>query len=130
MTTQDALSGKVLEIINQVQSVVTDHSKYAMDMALNCTFIDGVWGFIIGAFCIAFLFFSYKWIIKLNRISNIRKYEDYQDGCIFGMIILAIFSVFSLWIVLCQFLDIWNYIQVFNPKFYLAHEVINGVVNK
>lgn len=115
MTNTDALTGKLLEIINQVQDTVSSHSDQAINLVLTSTQIDGICWLL----CCFFVT-----IIGILLVYLDIKYFSEHDHTDFTLLLLLIpFVAFLL------FIYPWNWIQVFNPKLYLAHEIIGKVLD-
>jgi hypothetical protein len=123
MTSTDQLAGKLLDIINQVQSTVTNHAADAVNLVLLSTQIDGLtWlMFSILPFC-ASLIFTYFLVTNPKCKANRKNDEFGVDG--FFVLLTILLGIFML----CNIFYIWNWIQVFSPKLYLAHEIIQKVM--
>lgn len=110
MTNTDALTGKLLEVINQVQGGVSAHSAEAASLVMTSTRIDGICWLV--AIFIAFVLSSYLTYYFI-------KSKD-EDGTVYGGVLLSLCFLFLIYP--------WNWIQVFDPKLYLAHEIIGKVL--
>jgi phosphotransferase system glucose/maltose/N-acetylglucosamine-specific IIC component len=115
MSDTEALTGKLLDIINQVQGAVSTHSGEAVNLVLTSTRIDGI-SWLLGSFiflCLSVLI-GYS-IIKYDK-------DNELIPIALGCLVLFLFTFANL-------VYPWNWIQVFNPKLYLAHEIIGKVLN-
>ena len=113
MNNTDALTGKLLEIINQVQGAVSAHSADAVSLVLTSTRIDGV--FWIISLLVSFLISSYVIYLFASDSND-------NEGAFLIALIAAIISFLCL-------IYPWNWIQVFDPKLYLAHQIINSFLS-
>jgi hypothetical protein len=119
MSNTDALTGKLLEIINQVQGAVSAHSGEAVSFVLISTRIDGIF-FLVVCF-IGWAFFAGLTLIPFSGKASKKEIEE-----LFGFLLIT--GALSL-LFLAILIYPWNWIQVFNPKLYLAHEIIGKVLN-
>jgi hypothetical protein len=135
MTATDQLTNKMLEIINQLQQGVISHAHDALNLMLSVTRINGIESIAIGIITlmlniiiIKFMLNTYKKVKEYNNsITNPSEKKDHDDyiplyaGC-------ALILFFSIPACVCLLLDIWNYIAIFEPKLYLAHQIIEKVI--
>ncbi len=114
MNNTDALTVKLLELINQVQNAVSFNGTESINLILTSIRINGI--------CSLLCWFSILLLITIWLITNIR--SDIPDTRGYKTIIFISFVIF-LFLVYP-----WNWIKIVNPKLYLAHEIINNVLDK
>ena len=138
MTTTDQLANKLLEIINQIQQGVVAHAPDAMNILLKTVQIDCAQNFLItfisGLFLasMAKIFFKIKKSIENDRKLN-KSYSERLEwdhgGIIISLLIMAVVSTFALIFFIASIVDVWSWVGLFNPKLYLAHEIIQKVTH-
>lgn len=128
MTNTDALTGKLLDVISQVQGAVSAHSAEAVNLVLTSTRIDGIHWLVsvLVGFVIASIIACVCAIYVAENEKNKKKDDDAlmlgaAVGLCVGMLLIAVVSFIGL-------IDPWNWIQVFDPKLYLAHEIMGKVL--
>lgn len=113
MTDTSALTGKLVDIINQTQSVVSSHAAEATGLALKATSVDGViWLLFLFAWFSISVFLCY--IFGKDTEKSVDA-DTISAICGISAFLSFIFLVYP-----------WNWIQVFDPKLYLAHQIISN----
>jgi hypothetical protein len=137
MATTDQLAGKVLEIINQVQSGIITHAPDAVSLVLASTQVSCFqrlfWCFcgllIVTAFII--ILFKMKARIDKDKKSVEPHYERLRwsdDGVQISLCAMFVLGTIIGIGSLIGFFSIWNWVGIINPKLYLAHEIIQKVM--
>jgi hypothetical protein len=126
VTPTDQVASKLLEIINQIQAGVVAHAPEAANLALQAVSYDGWYSLIIGFSWLALSLILY-YIAKryVYYIKNCEKKNE-SDEIALGLLVCAI--VIILIFAAIELFDFWNWVQAFNPKLYLAHEIIQKVL--
>jgi hypothetical protein len=133
MTTTDQLTNKLLEIITQIQQGVVAHGADAVNLTLQAVSYDGICKLLL---CVPLLIVIILSILAFKKISKeIKKIKDNSkhmyddtDGCEMLRFFAAAVAVFGTALLLVMTFNFWNYVQIFNPKLYLAHEIIEKVM--
>lgn len=138
MTAADQLTGKLLDIINQVQSGIVAHAPDAVNLVLASTQIDCLQsiilsfiGVIVSIIC-GFIIFKIQKKIDADKKDN-KPYHERLTWIEPEAVLPALFAGLSGSIILVisviTLLDIWNWVGLFNPKLYLAHQIIAKVMS-
>lgn len=78
MTATDQLAGKLLDIINQIQTGIVAHGADAMNLALAAVQLDG-WSSLMYGLAL-FIIFIINFVIVYGCIKKYPKYyKDYED---------------------------------------------------
>lgn len=129
MTATDQLANKLLEIINQVQSTVTNHGADAVNLILMSIRIEGIIYFIVSLLPLCFMgcFFIHNmklyFKVKRNDFEKFKKDKFSMQIDIFAPLIVGIIPI-----ILIAVFSPFTLIQPFSPKLYLAHEIIQKVI--
>jgi hypothetical protein len=134
MTNTDKVTNKVLEIIDQLQGVAGDaahqavnHLPDAVNLGLATIRVDGVSDFIYGLVAATIFYISYRFA-KWGFIKS--RETDFEDGCAgLAMIFGFIFAFFAGVLTASLLFDVWTYTKIFEPKIYLAHKVVEKVLD-
>lgn len=118
-TTTELLSGKLLEVINQIQLQVIAKAPAALDMALSVTRINCIIN--IGYFITYLLLTIISITISYKCYKNfeINKKEIQIPVALFSIMFAGLFSI-----GVCGYFNLWNILGIFEPKLYLAHLVM------
>lgn len=136
-TSTELLTNKFLEIINQLQTTVTAHGQEAVNLALAAiqqdgfsSLFDGSLFAIIAIICAIISRYFYKNWVTRSVEEKKKQYCDREDvSHLFAfMSIPAFIGALAFIVVLLTFGCYWNYVEIFNPKVYLAHEIIQHVL--
>jgi hypothetical protein len=137
MTATDQLTQKLLDIINQLQAATMAHASDAMNIALASIQVDCAKNFLIslvsGLFLIIMLkiFFKIKARIDSDEESEKPSYECLtwdSEEVISSLVVIGILSFIAIIFFIATIIDIWSWVGLFNPKLYLAHEIIQKVI--
>jgi heme/copper-type cytochrome/quinol oxidase subunit 2 len=142
MSNVDKVINKTLEIITQLQSVATDatHSAInylpdAVNLGLTAVRVDGVNDILMGLFCALCVFV----LAKLFKLASVRadagteQYNDSMIDCVYApisLIVIPMIGIIFLFISASNLLSAWTYVKIFEPKVYLAHKVVEKVLEK
>lgn len=131
----DQITNKIVSMLDQIQAGVTNVAPQAIELVLKAITYDGISSLINSSvlFLVGCLFagIGYK-LFKLGRKQALKEYGDADMKISFymsslftsgGSLLLVIISIFQL-------TDYWTYVSIFDPKVYLAHEVIEKVISK
>ncbi len=119
----DVVENKIVSILDALQNGAMEIGgqmvKYAPDVAataLMVTRIDGIQWMVVTVVALI-LGFGLIWLAI--------KIEDHDaTGPVVGFGLgVSIFGLFN-------FLNIWNWIAIFEPKLYIAHQIINTTLGK
>jgi deferrochelatase/peroxidase EfeB len=131
MQVTDQLASKLLDIINQVQAGIVAHAPDAMQLVLASIQQDGIANLFPGFLCLLgfmgcliLLLFLYKRWKTFQATYPSRDSSNY----LFGALPPVALGLFLLMGIFCTLGNYWNYVQIFNPKIYLAHEIIQKVM--
>jgi hypothetical protein len=123
------LQTKLVEVITQLQSVVKDNAADAVNLGLATIKINGIEHVIIG---IIFLLFSisgaflakkvYKWWCEAAEKSKDHYFDGFEYGA--GMIGTVAITAILFIIFCCNIFNIWTYVAIFQPKLWLAHQIL------
>jgi hypothetical protein len=127
MSDTNALSNKLLEIINQVQAGIVAKAPDAINLVLQEARIDAIGHFLGAAGCLLTLYVFWRIFCKVKNIKD--EYGYIEVGAIVYMVISGAISVLLAGFVICVLFDIWNYVAIINPKLYLAHQLIENILN-
>lgn len=136
----DLITNKALEIITQLQNGVMAHGGDAFNLALGVTQMNGIAELIMGikelalaslGFFAIYLIVTKYWEPAVKKAIKEETYRtDYTDYPDYMSVCLLI-GFFSSVMTLAGFFDltsVWNWIATFNPKLYLAHEIMQKVL--
>lgn len=144
----DQITNKIVSMLDQIQAGVTNVAPQAIDLMLKVVSVKGIIHIATGIFFLCIAIFCavivYKIILGYKEYEKQRKeienkiqlgllsYEDrkFEQDISHSMAIFGICGVVSFFISAVFLLNLWNYIAIFNPKLYLANEVIEKVINK
>lgn len=130
------ISAKVVEILDQLQTGVVmvgnkaiEYSPDVADAMLWVVRIDGLQQLLLGLACGVLSIFTFKYLKRLWVWGIDAQKNDSSEPYIFipcfgsgPFLVLWGHTYNSLF-------DIWNWVQVFEPKLYLAKQVITKVLN-
>lgn len=138
MTATDQLTGKLLEIINQVQASVIAHAPDAINLILAAVQQDGISNILPGIIALVLLMicvytgikFYKKWD-KANELDKQKHRYDREDNfpLLIPMVPACLIGFICFLFMFPSIFSYWNYVEIFNPKVYLAHEIIQKVVS-
>jgi hypothetical protein len=128
MTNTDALTGKLLQVINQVQDTVSAHSGEAVNLVLQQVKINAIGDFIICFAAILVLYILWKVYSKVKDIKEENR-RDMHGGVMIYICMAGLLSIFLLVLIFITLFNIWEYVAIINPKLYLAHEIIGKVLS-
>jgi hypothetical protein len=138
MTSVDQLTSKLLEIINQIQSGIVSHAPDAIKLVLAAVQQDGIANILPGIVALIVLiicvYAGVKFYKKWEEANKLEGQKDaYHREDTFPLllpIVPAFFVGFICFLFMCpSIFSYWNYVEIFNPKVYLAHEIIQKVVS-
>lgn len=112
MTNADKLTDKALELINQMQHAV----PHVADLSLTSIRVNAIIILLVGIIGTAIMFVGFRIISKSPKTVE---WDDDVGVCLF--LVGLLISVFV-------YLNIWNWIAIFNPALYVAHEVTNKII--
>jgi hypothetical protein len=118
MSNIDLVTNKLLEIINQIQSQIVNHSPDAINLILLNVKMEGITHLCVGVIYLLACVCLYPFLP--NNAKSIKD-EDINIGNAIGVTVFYICFGFSLY----YFLNIWNYVAIFNPKLYLVNQLMN-----
>jgi ABC-type multidrug transport system permease subunit len=138
MSNTDALTSKLLEVINQIQAGVVAHAPDAAGLALAAVQQDGIANIFPGIVSLIILMaclyigikFYKKWETKTaeEAVKDYRSQKDYSFFLAFPAVSALV--GFVAFVVICSTIFCyWNYVEIFSPKVYLAHQVIEKFLN-
>jgi CHASE2 domain-containing sensor protein len=105
------VSAKIVDLITQLQGVVKDNAADAVNLGLESIKIDGIGLMVLFVVLFVIGIIAFITSIKTNNVDL--------------KIVSFVVGISSLCISVAGFLYPWNWVQIFNPKLYLAHEVMS-----
>lgn len=120
VTPTDLMYNKLLEIINQIQSQIVNHSQDTFILMTQSICLDGIGNIIAGMICMFFGFLSIKFLLS--------SYKEPYKGENKLITIMSIIAIPATIFTGLLNLSYWNWIKIFNPKIYLVHEIMNKVL--
>lgn len=129
---------KVVEMLDALQNgavtigeQVVKYSPDVADAALWVVRIDGVQSLLNAViFCVAGIVMyklakrNWKWAHQ--KVTK----EDEEDILYIPSVLLFVLSAFPLFGGIARLLSVWTYIAIFQPKLYLAKQIIDAAVGK
>lgn len=135
-------------MLDQIQAGVTNVAPQAIDLVLKVVSVKGIIHIATGIFFLCVAIFCTVILFKIN--CKYKKYEKerielenkIQLGLVsyenrikekddsIELIIFGLSGIVSFIVGMVFLLNIWNYIAIYNPKLYLANEVIEKVISK
>lgn len=119
------LQNKLVEIITQLQSIVKDNAADAVNLGLSAIKVEGFSYILLGALCLLgsliLLSISYK-IWKKWDAEGVTwtQGENYSTYFIIAFVPACALFIFGTLIITY----VWNWVAIFEPKLWLAHQVI------
>lgn len=133
------LQTKLVEVITQLQSIVKDNAADAVNFGLGAIRIDAIGNIVIGLVCVVSSIIGAIVIKKL--IARVHKmmegkskhsfggeFSDYPEYVISIIIISVILAIASI-CAICAVLGTWNWVAIFQPKLWLAHQILAKAVS-
>jgi hypothetical protein len=124
------LTNKLVEIVTQIQQGVIAHGADAMNLVLQSIKIGALGNFLAAIGSIVGVYIIYKIYPYIRKLKSEDPYDMTLNDFLYWLYCAcsAVFTVIVTIGVFCQFFDVWQYIAIFNPKLYLAHEIIEKVM--
>lgn len=130
----DGIEQKVVNMLDALEKgavhvgdVVVKYSPDVAEATLMVVRIDGVssiaTGVVAGVLC-------YLWFVWANKLRKKADEASYADSALFGTASVVCFvgSVVAFSVSMINLLDVWNWVAVFEPKLYLAKQIIKAAV--
>lgn len=122
MTNTDALTGKLLQVVDQVQDTVSAHGAEAVNLMLTTVSIDGA--IKLGMVFILLIIAAFVGSLSFKCLNtNIGKKSTDTD-CFVFLLALVVITISFIYLIYP-----WSWIHAFNPKLYLAHQIIGKVLS-
>lgn len=132
MENTDKIQDKVVSMLDALQQGTTTlgdklvkYTPDVVDAGLWVIRIDGIQEIAIAIFCLLFFTIGGYWFTK--KLLSI--FKDVLDE---GAIVLAIMtggiSITFIIISITTLLNIWNWVAIFEPKLYLAKQIIKDTL--
>lgn len=112
---------KVVEVITQLQNVVKDNAADAVNFGLGVIRINGFAWISLGILFAGLGIFVF-WLCSDCKICKEHNASDEDKGFLYLMGFL--FSLISA----CFLFYIWNWVAIFQPKLWLAHQILAKAV--
>lgn len=125
----DAIETKILSMLDALQNgvitVAGQTIKYAPDVmqaALSVTVINGVQDLMFSIiFLLALIIFVFILIFGIKQV----KLNQFNDGWQAFGVVGCFFSSVCFLISIC---NVWMWVEIFNPKLYIAHQIVQQVL--
>jgi riboflavin transporter FmnP len=124
MTNTDALTGKLLQVINQVQAGIISKTPEAVTLVLQQTQVNAIGNILSCIAGIILIYIFWKVYLKIKGIKD--EYDDINIGVTIYIAATGVLSTIFIIGIFSTLFDIWTYI---NPKLYLAHQIIGKVLS-
>lgn len=112
----------VAAVINKLSEAAANNTQNAIDLGLASIKFDAICDFIIAFVCILV---SLACVYFIRKIYKSEYRED--DWATPTLIILGVIAIFSILGTLSVLLNGWEYVALFNPKLFLAHQIIGSI---
>ncbi len=120
MTDTSIITNKLLDIITQIQTAIVTHAPDALNLTLQATSIHCISLIVLGFKLILggalLLYVGYKMLESENETLN-----EWWGCVLLPGIILIIPGIMLA-------TSIWSWTGIFNPKLYLANQIIQTVI--
>lgn len=132
------ITNKIIDLLNNIQNGVNIASKgavvagkEAVTLALQATSLDAFQNIVFGVIGIFILIIPT--ICLKHLICQYKNYKPkgYTDGffmdnpwALLYAALIVIIALIGFFTVLCNLFDVYNWVGIFNPKIYLAHEIM------
>ena len=119
---------KAVDILNQLEALAKQYTPDVIDAAINVTRIEGLSAIIGGFAMLVCIYPAYNAAIRLYRYFTKKQEQDrYADWelCVMSVVVVGPIIVLCLAIFgLANVLDIWRWVAVFEPKLYIAKQIM------
>lgn len=123
--TTDLITDKALEIVNTLQNTLMTHGGEAVQLGLATVRITCI-SYLMSSF-IAMIGGVLLFVASGNFYKKYKK-DKFDDTNITLSIICFLIGCLFILPAIGGFGYIWNWVGIFDPKLYLAHQVIGKVV--
>ncbi len=123
------ISAKIVELITQLQGVVKDNAADAVNLGLSSIRIDSIRAIVLGIFFLILFIIGIYITKKVYNIKEIQESYTKKENWGSAFILSCFLTAIALILSIITLLNIWCYVAIFNPKLYLAHEIMNKFFN-
>jgi hypothetical protein len=126
MQVTDQLASKLLDIINQVQAGIVAHAPDALNIVLQTVRIDAISRFIYASCLLLGVVILSGIFVRINKKKD--KDGDMREGVAVYCVLAGFFGTVFIILAFSQLFNVWQYVAIANPKLYLAHQIVQKVM--
>jgi len=122
------LEDKAVDLLDKLETLAEKYTPETIDAALAAVSVSGIGDILFGVFGLVGIAVASKPIRKLiNYMHQKDKDEPYELWDLGLCPTWATYSLVTLPLsiaAICNLLDIWNWVAIFQPKLALAHQIM------
>ena len=122
----EELQAKFMAMIEAIEAL----APQAVELVLNAVRLTGVSNILYGTLafiCVPFLIKWGKWTYQYRYREDYKEWRD-DDTIWMNWVAISVISIVCTVIILSGPLYIWNWVAVFYPEVYLAHEALKELI--